>query len=335
MPHPATQLERQFHYPDRLALRAVFAVLGLLLAACSGGDEGVYPSKEIRLIVQASPGGTSDTVSRMMASLAEPELGLPVVCENKPGASGALAFSYVVRKPPDGYTLGHAPVEITTVRSLGFADVGPEEMTLICMVSKTSPMLVVREDSPWRTLEDFLIAARAEPGGLIMANSGTGSIWHFNTLLMEQQADVRITHLPYPGSSHALVSLLGGHVDAVVAGVGEGISHVQAGKLRALAVFDTERSSVLPDTPTTFELGYQIGAPAWSGFFGPPGMPDAARTKLADAFEKAFQTEAWKNLCRERGMAPEFLHADDFRTFALEQSQFFGAEIPKLLTLER
>ena len=335
MPHRATQLELQFNYPVRLALRAAFAVLGLLLAACSGGDEGVYPSKEIRLIVQASPGGTSDTVSRMMASLAEPELGVPVVCENKPGASGALAFSYVVRKPPDGYTIGHAPVEITTVRSLGFADVGPEEMTLICMVSKTSPMLVVREDSPWQTLEDFLIAARAEPGGLIMANSGTGSIWHFNTLLMEQQADIRVTHLPYPGSSRALVSLLGGHVDAVVAGVGEGISHVQAGKLRALAVFDTERSSVLPDTPTTFELGYQIGAPAWSGFFGPPGMPDAARTKLADAFENAFQTEAWKNLCRERGMAPEFLHADDFRTFALEQSQFFGAEIPKLLTLER
>lgn len=316
-------------------MRAALLVFCGWVLGCSGGDPGVYPSKEIRLIVQASPGGTSDTVSRMMASLAEPELGVPVVCENKAGASGALAFSYVVRKPADGYTIGHAPVEITTVRSLGFADVGPEEMTLICMVSKTSPMLVVRADSPWTTLEEFLDAAREEPGGLIMANSGTGSIWHFNTLLMEQRADVRVTHLPYPGSSRALVSLLGGHVDAAVAGVGEGISHVQAGKLRALAVFDTERSSVLPDTPTTFELGYEIGAPAWSGFFGPAGMPDDARGKLAEAFAKAFRTEAWEKLCRERGMKPEFLDADDFRTFALDQSRFFGGEIPKLLTLER
>ena len=112
-------------------------------------------------------------------------------------------------------------------------------------------------------------------------------------------------------------------------------SHVQAGKLRALAVFDTERSSVLPDTPTTYELGYEIGAPAWSGFFGPAGMPEEARAKLADAFGKAFQTPEWEKLCKERGMAPEFLDADEFRAFAHEQSQFFGAEIPKLLTMER
>ena len=170
----------QFVYPDRLprtAITAAFAAVcfALLSAAC-GSESGPFPSKEIRLIVQASPGGTSDTVSRMMASLAEPTLGVPVVCENKPGASGALAFSYVVRRPPDGYTIGHAPVEIAMVRSLGFGDIGPDQMSLICLVSKTPPALVVREDAEWQTFGDFLAAARAEPGGLIMANSGTGSI---------------------------------------------------------------------------------------------------------------------------------------------------------------
>lgn len=285
--------------------------------------------------MQASPGGTSDTVSRMMASLAEPVLGVPVVCENKPGASGALAFSYVVRRPPDGYTIGHAPVEIAMVRSLGFADVGPEQMSLICLVSKTPPALVVRTDAPWADFDEFLDAARAEPGGLIMSNSGTGSIWHFNTLLLEERAGVRVTHVPYNGSSGALVSLLGGHVDAAIAGVGEVVSHVQSGKLRALAVFDTNRAAPLPDTPTTHELGYPIGAPAWSGFFGPAGMPENIRKKLAAAFRQGFETEAWVKLCRERGMTPEFLDADQFNRFAREQANFFGSEIPMLLRMER
>ncbi|MBI1355086.1 MAG: tripartite tricarboxylate transporter substrate binding protein [Acidobacteria bacterium] len=313
--------------------RALLPAL-LLLAGCSTAD-GPYPSKEIRLIVQAAPGGTSDTVSRVMASLAEGPLGVPVVCENKPGASGALAFAFTVRRPPDGYTIGHAPVEIATVRSLGFADVGPDDMALICMVSKTPPALVVRTDAPWQSLDELLDAARKDPGGLIFSNSGTGSIWHFNTLLLEQRTGVRFTHLPYGGSSPALVSLLGGHVDAAIAGVGEVVAHVQSGKLRPLAVFDEARSSVFPDTPTTHELGYEFGAPAWSGFFGPKGVPDDRVAKLAGAFKQAFDSEEWKELCLERGMTPVYLDRDAFRTFALEQSDFFAGELPQLLRMER
>ena len=300
-----------------------------------GGQEGPFPAREIKLIVQASPGGTSDTVSRVMASLAEDDLGVPIVCENKPGASGALAFSFVVRRPPDGYTIGHAPVEIAMVRTLGYADVGPKQMSLICMVSKTPPALVVRSDSPWQSFEEFVQAAKQQPGGLIMANSGVGSIWHFNTLLLEKEAGIRVTHIPYSGSSGALVSLLGGHVDAVIAGVGEAVSHVNAGKLRPLAVFDETRTSVFPETPTTHELGFAIGAPAWSGFFGPPGMPDDAVDKLAQAFGGAFETEQWKTLCRERGMTPAFLDRAAFEQFAVEQGELFGARIPELLRMER
>ena len=114
-----------------------------MLNSCSA-PAGPYPSREIKLIVQASPGGLSDTVSRIVGSLAEKELGVPVVCENKPGAAGALAFSYVTRRAPDGYTLGHGPVEIAMVRTLGFADVGPDNMELICLVSKTQPALAVQ-----------------------------------------------------------------------------------------------------------------------------------------------------------------------------------------------
>ena len=313
-----------------LAIAACFAFSGC------GSESGPYPSRELKLIVQASPGGLSDSVSRIMASLiGEPDLGVPVVCENKPGASGALAYSYVVRRPPDGYTLGHAAVEIAMVRSLGYADVGPEDMDLICLVQQSPPVLVVRADSPWRSFADFVGATRKDPGAIIMANSGTGSIWHFNTLLMEQYADLRVTHVPYNGSSGSLASLLGGHVDAVIAGAGEAVANVEAGRLRALATLAESRSRIYPNVPTTHELGYPFGVPAWSGFFGPKGLPSDVRSRLEGAFRKAFDSEKWRKLCRERGMEAEFLDSNAFQEFARKQGDFFGAEIPKLLTMER
>jgi tripartite-type tricarboxylate transporter receptor subunit TctC len=306
----------------------------LLAALWLGGCQqpaGPYPSREIKLIVQASPGGISDTVSRFMASLAEKDLGVPVVCENKPGASGALAFSYVTRQAPDGYTLGHAPVEIAMVRALGYADIGPRDMELICLVSRTPPALVVQADAPWKTLDEFVAAARAKPGELIMANSGIGSIWHFNTLLLQREAALQVTHLPYPGTSGAVVSLLGGHVDAMVAGVGEVVANVESGHLRVLAVLDEKRSDVFPDAPTTYELGYAIGTPAWSGFFAPKGLPGGHRLLLEKAFRNGFETDAWRKLCAERGMEALFLGSSEFEQFALDQAQFFGAEIPNLV----
>ncbi len=315
-----------------IGMLPVAAAAVLLLASC-GSTEGPYPSKEIKLIVQASPGGTSDTVSRVMASLAEEGLGAPIVCENKPGASGALAFSYVARRPADGYTIGHAPVEIAVVRSLGYADIGPSDVSLICMVSKTAPALVVRAESPWDTFEEFVADAKREAGRIVMANSGIGSIWHFNVLLLEQGSGVRFTHLPYAGSSGSLVSLIGGHSDAAVAGVGEVAAHVQSGRLRPLAVFDAERSGVFPGVPTTYELGYRVGAPAWSGFFGPAGLPEQIVQKLAAAFEKAFQTPEWEKLCAERGMESLYLDNEEFARFALEQERFFSGVIPQLVRL--
>ncbi len=304
----------------------------LLLAGCAA-TEGPYPAKEIKLIVQAAPGGTSDTVSRVMASLAEGRLGVPIVCENRPGASGALAFSFVARRSPDGYTIGHAPVEIAMVRSLGYADIGPSDVSLICLVSKTAPALVVHADAPWRTFGEFVADARSEPGRIVMANSGIGSIWHFNILLMEQGTEARFTHLPFGGSTPALVSVIGGHSDGAIAGVGEVISHVLSGNLRALAVFDEARSDVLPEIPTTHELGYPIGTPAWSGFFGPGGIGDERVSRLADAFEAAFASPEWAKLCRERGMQPLFLGQDDFAAFALQQQAFFEGQVPRLVRM--
>ena len=307
------------------------AAAGLLTQACNS-TAGPYPSREIKLIVQASPGGLSDTVSRVIASRMEERIGVPVVCENKPGAAGALAFSYVTRRPADGYTFGHGPVEIAMVRALGFADVGPADMDLLCLVSKTQPVFAVHVDSSWRRFQDFIAAARAREGYYVIANSGTGSIWHINALLMERALGLRLIHCPFGGSSGALTSLLGRHVDAAVAGAGEVISHVLAGSLRVLAVFDERRSVLYPDVPAVSELGYKFGASAWSGFYAPQGVPPDRSGALTKAIHFAFESEEFQKVCQERGMEPVYLPSDEFRVFALEQAAFFRKVIPELLT---
>ncbi len=285
--------------------------------------------------MQASPGGLSDQISRVMGSLVEKDVGVPVVAENKPGASGALAFSYVARQQPTGYVVGHTPVELAMVRTLGYTDIGPRDMTLICRVSLTPPVLVVRGDAPWKDFAEFVAAAKARPGDLILANSGTGSIWHFNALLLEANTGIQVTHLPYNGSGGTVVSLLGGHVDAVIAGVSEVLTQIESGDLRPLAVFDSKRSSVLPDAPTTYELGYPMGTPAWSAFSGPPGMDPAIREKLAAAFAKASEDPLFLNLCADRGVEPAYLGPADFETFANEQADYFAEQLPLLLGMKQ
>lgn len=318
-----------------MRMRVWLTLLMLLAAGGCRQAAGPYPAREIKLVVQAGPGGLSDTVSRVMASLMEPSLGVPVVCENRPGGSGALAFSYVSRRPPDGYTIGHAPVEIAMVRTLGYADVGPDQMDLLCLVSKTQPVLVVHPESPWRTLRDFVEAARGKPGHYVLGNSGTGSIWHVNALLLERSADLSLVHLPFSGSGATLTSLMGRHVDAVVAGAGEASPHVASGRLRVISVFGASGSRLFPGVAASAAEGFDFGADAWSGFFAPRGIPAAAREALTAAMREAFSHETFQRLCEERGMEPVFLESEAFHAFAQDEAGRFAMDIPRLLRMRR
>lgn len=306
---------------------------GCLSTACSSRNAGPYPSRDIKLIVQAAPGGLSDTVSRVIASQMEQALGVPFVCENRPGAAGALAFSYVSRRPADGYTLGHAPVELAILKSLGYTSVTPQTVDPLCLVSKTRPALAVAAHSPFRDLASLVEQIRKRPGYFIAGNSGTGSIWHLNTLLMEQALGLKLVHVPFGGSSASITNLLGGHIDLAVMGVGEAIPQVEAGGLRVLAVFDAERTPLLPDVPAVRELGYTFGASGWSGFFGPKGIPEAAKATLATAFRKAFESDLFQRVCRDRGMEPAFLNEAEFTAFAVQEERFYEVRVPQLLSL--
>lgn len=309
-------------------------MLPAILAGCGQGREDAYPSRDVKLIVQAAPGGLSDTVSRIVASQMEPALGVPVVCENKPGAAGALAFSYVSRRPPDGYTIGHAPVELAILKTLGYTSVSPENVDPLCLVSKTRPVLAVNVASKFSDFGEFVEQVKARPGYYIAGNSGTGSIWHLNALLMEQALGVQLVHVPFGGSSATVTNLLGQHIDAAVMGVGEAIPQIEAGGLRALAVFDTDRTPLLPDVPAVKELGYEFGANAWSGFFGPKGIPANVMSILSPALRKAYESDLFQRVCRDRGMEAAYLDEREFRAFAIQQATFFAQRVPRLLGLQ-
>lgn len=316
--------------------RRILAAIGaapVLLTSCSGTSSGPYPNHDIKLIVQAAPGGLSDTVSRVIASQMESSLHVPMVCENKPGAAGALAFSYVSRRPPDGYTLGHAPVELAILKTLGYTSVSPETVDPLCLVSKTRPALAVAAASDFKDFPDFLARVRKRPGYYISGNSGTGSIWHLNALLMEQTLGLKIIHVPFNGSSATITNLMGRHIDMAVMGVGEAIPQVEAGSLRVLAVFDQDRTPLLPEVPSVRELGYSFGANAWSGFFGPKGIPAPAKSRLAPAFRQAFDSEIFQRVCKDRGMEAVYMPEAEFTTFAKQQARFFDTRVPQLLSI--
>lgn len=306
----------------------------VVLGGCAATPRD-YPARDIKLVVQAAPGGLSDTVSRVIASQMEASLGVPVVCENKPGAAGALAFSYVSRRPADGYTLGHAPVELAILKTLGYTQVSPETVQPLCLVSKTRPVLVVRASGGPADFDGFIADLRGRPGYYIAGNSGTGSIWHLNALLMEQAMGLHLVHVPFGGSSASITNLMGGHIDLAVMGVGEAIPQIRAGSLRALAVFDTERTPLLPEVPCVAEHGQAFGAMAWSGFFAPGGLPAAVRQRLAPALRAAFDSDLFQDVCRDRAMEAVFLDEAEFSRFAVEQARFFAASVPRLLGLSQ
>ncbi|MCP5114610.1 MAG: tripartite tricarboxylate transporter substrate binding protein, partial [bacterium] len=204
-------------------------------------------------------------------------------------------------------------------------------MDLLCLVSKTQPAIAVRTDSPCGSYEEFLAAVRARPGYYVVGNSGTGSIWHINALLLARHNNLQLVHCPFSGSSGSLTALLGGHIDAAVAGAGEIVPHVKAGRLRPLAVFADERSRLFPEVPAVAETGEPFGASAWSGFYAPKGLPEEVRAKLTSAIRAAFESPEFQKICEERGMDPVFLDGEAFARFSLKQASFFAATLPALL----
>jgi tripartite-type tricarboxylate transporter receptor subunit TctC len=325
--------------PGRRLLALALALTGLasVAAGCGADDEAGggggaasagYPEKEITLIVQAKPGGTSDLVARTVAKQVEKTLGQKIVVENKPGASGSLAMNYVASQKPDGYTLGYLPVELAMLQYLGYESVKPDRFSLIAQANSVPAAITVNADSPYKTLQQFLDAAKSKQ--FTVGNAGPGSIWHAATGAVEQAAGVEFRPVPFDGGAPAVVALLGGKIDAATVGVSEVLSGVKSGKLRALAVLADERSPQFPDVPTAAEAGLDAVITAWGGFGAPKGTPQEVVDKLSAAFEEAISSESFKQAMESQGVEALFRGPEDFTAFVNQESQQFAEIVPAL-----
>ena len=276
-----------------IAVRAALVVASLAMSPVSPAhSQDWYPSKPIALVVPFPPGGVADIVARPAADAMSRVLNAPIVIENKPGAGGGIGMGYVAKSKPDGYTLLLALSSISILpeadRITGRAPMFQlDQLVPIARLTADPTVLAVRADSPWKTLQDFVVDARKRPGGITYGSSGNYGTMHVPMEMFASSAGVKLLHVPYTGAGPAVIALLGGNIDAVASGPSTVIQHVKAGKVRVLASWGDRRLASLPDVPTLTESGYDAVFFQWSGLFAPAGTPEAIIVRLREAARAA------------------------------------------------
>lgn len=266
----------------RLLIAGAFAAS--LALPVAGWAQAPYPNQPIRLIVPFAPGGAVDQTARTMSNALGERLGQTIVVENKPGASGALGAGELHRAKPDGYTLMLAldsqAVNHHTVKNLPFDTF--KDFDYLSLLVTTPQILVVRNELPVKSLDEFMSYVKAHPGASY-GSAGTASAGHVNSAQLSIRKQLETTHVPYKGAAPLLTDLLGGHIDFAFAGLSVMLPHVKAGKVRAIAVSSPGRSKQLPEVPAMNESIPGFEFPTWIGLVAPTGVPEPVREKILKA----------------------------------------------------
>src|SRR5262245_41949678 len=279
-----------------------------------------YPSKPITMVVPFPPGGVAEIVGRPLAAVMEKSLRQPVVMINRPGAGGAVGMASVAKAPGDGYTIlmGLSSISIFPVsdRINGKAPAYElKEFAPIALVTADPTVLVVRTDSPYKTVKDFVEAAKAKPGKINYSSSGVYGTLHVAMEIFANSAGIKLFHVPYQGGGPAVTALLGGQVEALASGPAAAIGQIKGGKMRALASWSTERLKLLPDIPTFKELGYEAEFYIWSGVFVPVSTPAAIQTRLRAAVREAATSDEFKAAMEKVSTPVSYLDAPEFKKY--------------------
>ena len=257
------------------------AVAATMPAAKAAEDPANFPARPVRVLVGFAPGGAVDIAGRTMASELQKSLGQAFAVENRPGVGGLLALKEGARAEPDGYTLlvgsaGPLTVSPSLFKQQNFDPQASLE-PIIWFVN-TPGIIVVRKDLPAKDIKELLELSRKQ--GLTMASAGSGSILHLMGEHFQESLGIKWTHVPYKGSSPALVDLAGGRVDVMIDVVPTAATFVKSGQLRALAITSKDRSNELPQVPTLGELGYDFDMGSWMALLAPKGTPSVIVNKL-------------------------------------------------------
>ena len=264
-----------------LPLLLVTIVGGILLGSPAWSQQP-YPSRPIRLIVPFSPGGGGDVMARKVAAKLTERTGGSVFVENRAGASGNIGAEAVMRSAPDGYTLLSTSSTYGIQAALGKTPFHPlNDVTPIVALARAPAVFIVAPNSPFKTLRDVINAAKRHPGEMTFGTAGIGAIAHMNMEHFASVAGIRMTHVPYKGSSQALTDMLGGNIAVTTANPTVAAPMVKAGRIRALAVGGSQRLASMPDVPTYPEAGLSGFDPYdWKAILGPKGIPQEIVSRL-------------------------------------------------------
>ena len=293
--------------------RSAAAAAALHIAAavtpvmCGGAfAQTAFPSRSVHILVPYPAGGGVDVLTRTLGEVVSKQWGQSIVVENRPGAGGVIASQAVATAAPDGYTLimvasGHAtnPLLYAKVPYDTFKDFTP-----VSLLASSPNILLVRADSPFKTVADVISAARAKPGSLSFAHAGNGTSTHLAGELLKSLAKVDLAAIPYKGGAPAINDLLGGQIPMSFNNGPESVGQLSAGTLRAIAVTTGSRAPFLPDVPSMAETvpGYDTGV--WWGLLGPAGIPPDVLAKLSQDFVAALNTDAVKERLAKLGAQP-------------------------------
>ena len=279
------------------------AVLAVVVSASSWAQS--YPAKPVRVIVPLVPGGNLDIVARAIAQRLGDGLGQQIIVENRPGASSLVGTQFVSKSAPDGYTLLAMANTFASVPAVianpGYDPV--KDFTGVTMTCKVPQILVINPALPVKSVKELIALARARPGELSYASSGSGSTGHFAAELFNQKAGLKMLHVPYKGNAQALVDIVAGQVMMMYDQVSTSSPHVKSGKLRALAVTSSTRSSLFPELPTVDEAGVKgYEAITFNGLLAPAGTPRETLARLQAEVAKIVAVPALRNNFLERGV---------------------------------
>jgi len=292
----------------KIAVGFIVFFVAFALAWAGATSAADFPKKRITYNICFNPGGESDITARIQEKALKKNLGVDVSIQYKIGGGGALCWSELVQTAPDGYTIAGHNLPHIILQPMEMGDVGykTQDIKQIYIFESTPNVLMVRKDSPFKTLKDFVDYAKKNPPGVVtVGGSATSSANDLGTTMLNKAAGIKLTYVPFSGTGSAVPALLGNHVTALMSYSPMVVQYRD--KFRFLAIASEKRMDVIPDVPTFRELGYDIVEGAYRGVAAPPGTPDAFIKIIADAFDKTMRDPEVKKKMDQNGFKTEFM----------------------------
>ncbi len=297
----------KFTHSTGLQLQGLRCLVVFLMLTCTFAQAQNWPTKTVKFIMPSAAASSPDRLTRMVAEQLSKKWGQSVIVENKPGATSMLGTDYVAKSAPDGYTLLSTFTSFVQIPAL-FKKIPyhtERDLIPITQLVDVETIFLVRAESPFQTMEDFVSAAKVAKVPLSFGSFGSGSSFHIYGEKLAKAKNITLTHIPYKGEALSTLDLVGGQLDASFASIGTAMPHIKSGKLRALGIVMPHRSKILPEVPTFLELNAKPpDISGWFGVFAPAGTPNAILNKVYLDIKEVLDRPESVKIMREQGMEP-------------------------------